>query len=771
MRTAIKKIQVLKSNDIKRTIVLELLCALFGFLLSRTVVFGSFMPFGYAFVSSLSVYQIFAGLFGCIIGSISPANSGFSAYYIGLCVLAAAIKFISLNIYEKKNSLFFSTFTCLVCSVFGAVALFVSIKLNMQYYIRILGETLLSISATYFFNSALPVLNSSKPLSKMSSVKICSVIMSVSIILMSLNDYTILFSSPSRMFAVMIILLSARFGSVNTATICSVSLGFAMSFTSDNLYFLIGAYAFGGMLAGVAGRAGKIPCVLGFFLGATCVLIGFYQNSSLLSAYTEFAIGSMLFLAIPKSFDKAFLDIFLPPPSLPRIDSMRKNIVQRLKFASNAMHEVSRNVNEIGQKLDKRAEPSVYDLFAQMQKECCADCGLNFHCYAHRKKETYCAFLEMTKTFKKNGFLLENVIPQDLKKRCLKPNEVTKTLCKKYKQFNNAVCENERVTQIRNVISSQMDGLSDMLYDLAAEFNETQRFDTETASRVDTLLRSLGIASTDVSCKFDNERNLSVEIIAKRQKNSVPKLELVNRLSQLCAVRFDTPCITNGTDITMINLAEKKNFRVNLGVCQINCKGQKLSGDTYTSFSDGKGKFIMILSDGMGSGTSAAIDSSFAANLMEKLIKAGFGFECALKLVNSAMIFKSGDESTATLDIATVDLYSGQVDFYKAGAAETYVLKGKKIGVASCNAYPTGILENIKFDKSSTILQKGDILVMCSDGVFQEDDPWIENEILNCRKSTAQGIADKLATLAKMRRENKHSDDITVMVAVIEEEY
>lgn len=324
MRIAIEKIKVLKSNDIKRTIVSELLAALFGFLLSRTVVFGSFMPFGYAFVSSLSVYQVFAGLFGCIIGGIVPANGGFSTYYIGLCVLAATIKFISLNIYEKKNSLFFSLFTCLTCSAFGCIALFVSVKLNSEYYIRMLGEALLSLSATYFFNCTLPVIGSSKPLSRMSSVRICSVIMSVAILLMSLNDFTILSASPTRMFAVMIILLAARFGSVNTATVCSVSLGFAMSFTGDNLYFLIGAYAFGGMLAGIAGRMGKLPCVLGFLLGLTCVLIGFYNDYSLSIIYAEFIIGAMLFFVIPKSFDKVFLDAFLPPPSLPRVDSMRK---------------------------------------------------------------------------------------------------------------------------------------------------------------------------------------------------------------------------------------------------------------------------------------------------------------------------------------------------------------------------------------------------------------------------------------------------------------
>ena len=127
MRTAVKPIEILKTGEITRTIVLELLSALCGFLLSRTVLFDTFMPFGYAFVSSLSIYHVFAGLFGVIIGSLVPANGGIPAYYIGLATLACACKFICLNIYEKKNSLFFSLLSCGICSVFGISALFITL--------------------------------------------------------------------------------------------------------------------------------------------------------------------------------------------------------------------------------------------------------------------------------------------------------------------------------------------------------------------------------------------------------------------------------------------------------------------------------------------------------------------------------------------------------------------------------------------------------------------------------------------------------------------
>ncbi len=57
----------------------------------------------------------------------------------------------------------------------------------------------------------------------------------------------------------------------------------------------------------------------------------------------------------------------------------------------------------------------------------------------------------------------------------------------------------------------------------------------------------------------------------------------------------------------------------------------------------------MLISDGMGCGGRAAVDGAMASNLMSKLLKAGFGIDCSLKIVNSAMLFKSTDESLATL--------------------------------------------------------------------------------------------------------------------------
>ncbi len=50
----------------------------------------------------------------------------------------------------------------------------------------------------------------------------------------------------------------------------------------------------------------------------------------------------------------------------------------------------------------------------------------------------------------------------------------------------------------------------------------------------------------------------------------------------------------------------------------------------------------IVLSDGMGSGTAAAVDANMTVSLITKLIDAGVSYTAALKIVNSALLVKSG---------------------------------------------------------------------------------------------------------------------------------
>ena len=89
---------------------------------------------------------------------------------------------------------------------------------------------------------------------------------------------------------------------------------------------------------------------------------------------------------------------------------------------------------------------------------------------------------------------------------------------------------------------------------------------------------------------------------------------------------------------------------------QYSAKSSEPSGDSCGFFYDGLGNAFIYISDGMGTGKQAAVDSAIVSNLFKRLIKSGIDCESALKMINSIMLAKSDEESFATLDICRLDL-------------------------------------------------------------------------------------------------------------------
>lgn len=148
-------------------------------------------------------------------------------------------------------------------------------------------------------------------------------------------------------------------------------------------------------------------------------------------------------------------------------------------------------------------------------------------------------------------------------------------------------------------------------------------------------------------------------------------------------------------------------------------------GDAITTF-EADGRFYMILSDGMGSGKEAALTSGVVVSLLRRLISSGADMECALKLLNR-IVRSAGRECSATVDIAEIDLVTGEARFIKSGAAPSFVLRDGSIFRLQSKTVPIGIIraldaEMIKFD-----VQPGDTVVMVSDGVARSYDevPWL----------------------------------------------
>ena len=225
--------------------------------------------------------------------------------------------------------------------------------------------------------------------------------------------------------------------------------------------------------------------------------------------------------------------------------------------------------------------------------------------------------------------------------------------------------------------------------------------------------------------------------------------------------RFEKADISVSDIRTTVSFKEKMNYRLCTGFAQKALCEQKLCGDSFCHVTTENSSEAIIISDGMGTGGRASVDSQMTVSLMEKLLSSGFSFDSAVKIVNSSLIMRSTDESFATVDALSVNLYTGVAEFHKAGAAISFIRRENNVTTVEKASLPIGIIRNVELSSGTVALQPGDIVLLVSDGATAGDCGWISDELLAWNHGSMENLANHIVSLAKLRNSDSNADDIT----------
>ena len=149
-------------------------------------------------------------------------------------------------------------------------------------------------------------------------------------------------------------------------------------------------------------------------------------------------------------------------------------------------------------------------------------------------------------------------------------------------------------------------------------------------------------------------------------------------------------------------------------------RAEGLCGDSVALFRSADGRSFALLSDGMGSGRNAAELSGICTVFLQKMLSAGGDTGVILKMLNDFLVAGPAGESSATVDLLELDLYTGEGIFWKSGAAPTFILREGNLLRLSSRTAPAGILPEADVQKTEFQLYHGDVVVMLSDGVADE---------------------------------------------------
>ena len=737
-----------------------LLC---GILVSRGTLLGTLAPFGASYAAAVPKKYLFSSLVGTAFGYIllKPTDS---FRYIAVIVAIGALRWLMGDIEKVSKSRLFAPLAAFLPTLATGIALLFASTSTLSSFADCFIEAVLSGAAAYFISVSVQLADEKRGISAYTRQETASLVMTGCVLILAFGSLTFENISLGRIIAITAVLLCARYGGVNGGAVCGIATGAVFSIASRAQGFICGGFAFGGLMAGMFAPVGKLGCAIAFLISNGIMSLAFGENTQLAAVLIESLVGSVVFMILPKEVGNIISPVFSNEKNSSLGETLRKNIVMRLDFASKAIYNVRNDVNSVSDKLKDLYSPSFSVVCENVEKEVCNNCGLKTYCYEHRQGVTRDDFFRLEELLEAQGRISESDVEDAFVKNCCKKGEIARSMNLNYREYLSAIEAQRRVSDVRGVVAGQFSGVSDILSDLSDEFKNTMRCDLDSSERIISALSALGAIPVECICLVSDGGRMSVELeLSSKGDSKLSKGTIMREVSKCCGRRFDLPTITCEGDRIRAALCEMPVYDVEIGSDQHIANNGKLCGDCLDYFNDGFGKTYALVCDGMGTGGRAAVDGNMAVSVMGRLLRSGLSADSSLQIVNSALMVKSEDESLSTLDLTGVDLYTGKVTLKKAGAPATFVRKNGRVMVREMPSLPVGILNGVKFSSDTVNLSSGDMVVMVSDGVITGDEKWLERLIRSWNEGSTQELARAVVDEAIKRRGDSPDDDITAL--------
>jgi stage II sporulation protein E len=330
----------------------------------------------------------------------------------------------------------------------------------------------------------------------------------------------------------------------------------------------------------------------------------------------------------------------------------------------------------------------------------------------------------------------------------------------------------QRLQDNKKSISKQLKGVSKAISEIASEMsNHKEQAYKNKESEIKELLKQKEIFVKELRIKQNKSKKYFIDILFEKLIQDKEKINCIESiLTKVCKEKIVLKKDTSHLEskLYMQKYISEDKFSLQIGLATLPKTGNDISGDSSVQIRLEDNKYLIALSDGMGSGKDARKSSQIVTNMLKQTLAAGFEKEDSLELINSTVKLSS-EEIYSTMDVAVLDLYTGIVEFIKNGSCRTYIKNKQSIDIVEANSLPIGILNDVDFTVYDKDMKDGDIFVMCSDGIIdsnkeQADDKWFIKMLKEINTNNVKKMADIILREAIDNGYGILKDDMTVIV-------
>ncbi|EOU2015747.1 TPA: stage II sporulation protein E [Clostridium perfringens] len=754
-----------------------------GLLISRVYLDMTFgvvqvlAPFGLAYLIAITNYErkyILSSSLGVIVGYITLFNkvSNFSAYII-ISTIVTIISMSKLNKKARNIASFITVFSGLfvygvlvgssdiILHLIGAISV-TALVFPIYYVVSYTLKCIEEINTQHFFS-----------IDEIVSIELFICLLIVGIGTISINDI-----SFRNIAAILFIIALAFISDTNMGAGAGITMGIILGFATGNLMESIAIYGACGLVAGIFRESGKLFTALSFNIIFIIVTLysGVFNNIS----FIEALVGTGIFLLIPKKiYNKISLEINKDKKvghfSEVRFAEIKDELTERLKDFTEVLSIMGKSLNNLvgNDKLAIKNKGNA--LVENLSDRTCSDCDMRYMCWKRELHQTYNAFSDLIRNYENNS----GAFPHELEKKCIKKYALVKNL----EDIMNIYMVNEtlksRLGEGRKILSNHINNMSVTISEIVDEFGNELHLCTDVEKSIKKSLLKYGINFGSLICYNDKNGRIKIKMQMENCMGSQTCIKTVlpiisETIGKNMSIGSEGCNINSKNNMCEIVIEEAPKYHINSHVAVATKEGEKFTGDSYSYGRTKDGNYITVISDGMGSGPEAGLESKVSVEIIEKFMEVGFDEKIAIDAVNAIMSIKfSEDEKFSTLDMNKIDLYTGNTKFMKVGAIESFIKRGNKVEVINSNTLPFGVLEEPDVDTVEKQVSNGDVIVSISDGVLDVkndgsfDTTWLIEFLKNTKYRQPKDLSIAILEKAKELSGGKAKDDMTVVVSKV----
>ena len=606
------------------------------------------------------------------------------------------------------------------------------------------------------------------------------------------GEMKILGFSIRNILSIFIVLVLGWKNGILIGTTAGATIGVTLGIISNNEPIVVAAYTISGMIAGILNKFGKIGVILGFIFGN--IILSYVSNGLVVNVILikEILIAGIALLVIPNGLNIKIEDMFdnkkLLPISTNRGLDRSKDTINKLNSFSKVVKDMANTykkvagttideqdikeknkqkfITELLNNLDNMKENILFDIIENVESNSIDEI------FSLLLDKQFIADNDLLKILTKNNNCIVDM--KDNATR-IDVERMTNAINSAYRISKMNFIWNIKINEEKKNFETQLNGVSRAISELAENINsETELDDTynNQTEQIRSFLKQKRIFVREMFINKKDGERFNIELFIEDYK--IDEKYIINIISKVLKekVIIKDRKVMKNEKLIKYNLVSDDKYILDIGMSVATKDRMPVSGDTVIQTHLKDGKYLIILSDGMGSGIKARENSKILTSMLQRLLESGFEKETSIEIINSNLISMSEDEF-ATLDMAIIDLYNGSIEFIKNGACPTYFKSGKKIQIIKSQTLPTGVINNISTDVFDKDLENEDIFVMCSDGIlesnveFKNKELWIKYLIEDMEISNAKKMSDIILNESIDNNYGKIKDDMSVIVGKI----